>query len=91
MKYEEDYLNEQFAKVLDRIETHFIKFSNQINFSDDAFIDNPTFLKLMNISPKTAQSWRDQGVVGFSQVGSKIYYRKSDIVNLLNKYHMKTT
>jgi hypothetical protein len=39
----------------------------------------------MNISKRTAQSWRDEGKVSFSQIGSKIYYRMSDVQKLLDK------
>ena len=91
MKYDEDYLNEQFAKLLDKFDEHVIKFSAQINLADNAFIDNPTFLKLMGVSQKTAQSWRDQGIISFSQIGSKIFYRKSDIIDMLNKYHIESS
>lgn len=51
-------------------------------------IDNNNFLDLMGISQKTAQSWRDTGVVSFSQVGNKIYYKISDVQELINlNYH----
>ena len=53
------------------------------------FIDNADFLHLMNISKRTAQTWRDSGVIAFSQIGSKIYYRTSDIEDLLNKNYNK--
>ena len=33
---------------------------------------------------KTAQSWRDEGKISFSQVAGKIYYKMSDIQDLLN-------
>jgi len=39
----------------------------------------------MNISKRTAQTWRDEGIVSFSQIGSKIYYRMSDVQKLLDK------
>jgi predicted site-specific integrase-resolvase len=48
-------------------------------------LDNQEFLQLMNISKRTAQSWRDEGKVSFSQIGSKIYYRMSDVQKLLDK------
>ena len=50
----------------------------------DAFLDNQEFLQLMNISKRTAQTWRDQGIISFSQVGGKIYYRMSDVQKLLD-------
>ena len=43
----------------------------------------------MNISKRTAQTWRDEGVVSFSQIGSKIYYRMSDVEKLLEKNYNK--
>lgn len=87
MRYDEDYLNDQFEKLLAKIDSHFAKFSNNMEFADDPVIDNFKFTQLMNISPKTAQSWRDKGLIGYSQIGNKIYYRVSDIKELLNKYH----
>ena len=41
-------------------------------------------MKLMNISKRTAQEWRNKKVIEFAQVGNKIYYRLSDIKKLLN-------
>lgn len=52
-------------------------------------IDNPKFMELMGISQKTAQTWRDTGVVSFSQIGNKIYYRISDIQQLLQDNFIK--
>jgi hypothetical protein len=41
-------------------------------------------MKLMNISKRTAQEWRNKKIILCSQVGNKIYYRLSDIQKLLN-------
>lgn len=91
MRYDEEYLNDQFEKLLAKIESHYTRFANQIEFADDPIIDNARFIKLMGISAKLAQSWRDNGVVSYSQIGSKIYYRLSDIRRLLDRYHVKST
>ena len=57
----------------------------------DVFFDNQEFLQLMNISKRTAQVWRDTGFIGYSQMGNKIYYRLSDIQELLiENYNPKT-
>jgi len=55
----------------------------------DVFLDNQEFLQVMNISKRTAQTWRDSGIISYSQVGAKIYYRVSDIEELLNKNYIK--
>ena len=54
---------------------------------DKVFFDNQEFIQLMNISKRTAQAWRDTRMIAFSQVGSKMYYRLSDILIMLEKYH----
>lgn len=61
----------------------------KMQYINDVFLDNYEFLKVMNISKRTAQSWRDSGIISFSQVGAKIYYRFSDIKELLTKNYKK--
>jgi hypothetical protein len=51
---------------------------------ENIIYDNQEFMKLMNISKRTAQEWRNKEIILFSQVGNKIYYRLSDIQKLLN-------
>lgn len=53
----------------------------------EQFLDNEEFIKLMKISKGTAQTWRDKGIIGFSQIGNKIYYRISDIEQMLDENH----
>lgn len=56
----------------------------------DIFVDNQEFLILMKISKRTAQTWRDEGKISFSQVGNKIYYKLSDVEKLLDEYYNKS-
>lgn len=59
----------------------------QRNNPEQVFFDNQEFIQVMNISKRTAQAWRDTGMIAFSQVGSKMYYRLSDILKMLDKYY----
>jgi len=68
---------------LKEIKTHVKK----ITVPNEAFVDNKQFTKLMGISFRTAQTWRDEGKIGFSQEGKKIYYRLSDIEKFLEDRH----
>lgn len=61
----------------------------KLQYNNDVFLDNQEFLQVMNISKRTAQQWRGSGIIAYSQVGAKIYYRFSDIEDLLNKNHIK--
>lgn len=73
---------ESLLSKMDSLEKQLIK-DRKIS---DPFLDNDEFLTFMNISKRTAQTWRDDGIISFSQVGSKIYYRMSDVQKLLDTH-----
>ena len=59
----------------------------QSNKLDNHIIDNTDFIQLMNISNSTAKNWRNKGVIAYSQIESKFYYKVADIKLLLeNNY-----
>lgn len=76
---------QQYTDLVNRLETLSQKLEEKQKSPEDIFLDNQEFLQLMNISKRTAQTWRDEGKVSFSQIGSKIYYRMSDVQHLLDK------
>jgi hypothetical protein len=83
-------MSEALKERLNNIEKRLEKLTclvtkKQEKLSDKEFIDNQELLKLMNISKRTAQQWRDNKIIGFFQVGNKIYYRLSDIQKLLEE------
>lgn len=47
------------------------------------WLDNQDVCLLLNISPRTLQSYRDTGKISFSQINHKIYYKPVDIEKLL--------
>lgn len=80
---------EQYADLVQRMDAIQSSLSKTQGSSAETFLDNQQFLQLMNISKRTAQSWRDDGIISFSQVGSKIYYQMSDVQKLLEKHKHK--
>ena len=55
----------------------------------EKWFDNQEVMQQLHISKRTLQTWRDEGKIPFSQVGSKIYYSESDINELLKKNYIK--
>lgn len=53
---------------------------------ENTILTNKQFLELMGISSRTGQTWRDNELISFSQVGNCIYYRLSDILIFLSNY-----
>lgn len=75
---------QQYDEILNRIDEIKSEVKNTSKTNGDEFIDNADFIQLMKISKRTAQTWRDDGIISFSQVGSKIYYRMTDVQKLLD-------
>ncbi|PJJ54930.1 helix-turn-helix domain-containing protein [Hymenobacter chitinivorans] len=53
------------------------------------WLDSTEAAALLKISRRTLQTWRDEGLIGFSQVVGKIYYNREEIDRLLLKHHHK--
>ncbi len=70
---------QRLNRILDRIE------SRQRTNPSEVFFDNQEFIQVMHISKRTAQEWRCNSIIAYSQIGNKFYYRLSDILELLDK------
>lgn len=79
--------SQHYQDLLKRLDVIQQEVSNKQKSPADTFIDNQEFIQVMNVSKRTAQSWRDEGIISFSQIGSKIYYRMSDVQALLDKHY----
>lgn len=51
--------------------------------------DNKGLCKELDISSKTLQKYRDQGLIEFSQVGRKITYTAESVNQFLNRHKVK--
>lgn len=84
----EDKIPTELAAIEERLANIEVMLkSRQFNL-DDVFLDNQDFLMLMNVSKRTAQQWRTDGVIAFSQVGGKIYYSMSDVLEMLDQHRV---
>lgn len=50
---------------------------------EEYWMDNQEVCELLKISKRQLQNYRDNGVLPFSQINSKIYYKASDIQKYL--------
>jgi len=81
---------DQYSELLAKLENINAQLNSKADTKKETFLDNQEFLQLMKISKRTAQTWRDEGKISFSQVGSKIYYKLSDVEKLLQAHYNKS-
>lgn len=56
---------------------------------DFGWMSQKEALEILDASPRTMQNWRDQGLVGFSQIGKKIYYSHEEVDKMLQRHYQK--
>jgi hypothetical protein len=82
-------LKHPFNDGLKRIQDRLEYLINQQVFKDKqdpnyVLLDNAEILKLFKISAKTAVNWRDEQILPYSQIKSKIYYKLSDMHKIID-------
>ena len=64
-------MNERFADFIDRLNK---EMGTNENF--DEWLDNGDVCRLLNVSKRTLQSYRDTGKLPFSQINHKVFTNK---------------
>lgn len=76
---------DQYTELVTKLDEINIKLDNTNN--KETFLDNQEFIQMMKISKRTAQTWRDEGKISFSQIGSKVYYKLGDVEGLIQGHY----
>lgn len=85
-----EMLKQKHDLLLIRLENFLDNLNDHRKLPADPFFTNDEFLKIMTVSTRTAQLWRDHHQISFSQISGKIYYRMSDIQKLLDDNYFKS-
>lgn len=60
---------------------------NKLSLNGERFLGNNEVAKLLKVSIRTLQDWRDNNIIPYIQIKGKIIYRQSDIDRLLQNYY----
>ena len=55
-----------------------------LNFRSLILLKTSEFCQMLHITPRTALEWRRDGVVPYIRIQGRIYYRLSDVLNVLD-------
>ena len=80
---------DDYQEILTKINLIHKRVEALTTGTQDTFIDNSEFIQRMKISKRTAQTWRDEKRISYSQIGAKIYYKLADVENLLVQSSIK--
>lgn len=79
-----------FFKLLNRISTSLKKLEgNAPCLNGEHYLTDRQLSQKLNISRRTLQDYRTQGIISYIHLGGKILYRESDIEKLLENAYLK--
>lgn len=86
---EEDKLN----NLLQNIEDLKNMYTSMVDFkkSNESKLvyDNREIREILNVEDKLIRKYRKDGLLGYSKVGDKFFYREKDILQFLDKHYHK--
>lgn len=84
---------EAFQKIIENILEIRQLVSAKVNQNPltDNWLDISEVCRLLKVSKRTLQNYRDNGSLPYSQISGKIYFRAADIQEYLEKHYVKVS
>jgi len=84
--------SDAFKQIISQINALTQKIDNNIRKQplSETWLDIQETCQLLKVSKRTLQAYRDNGILNFSQIGGKIYFKASDIDEHLKKHYHKS-
>jgi hypothetical protein len=80
----------EIVEMLKGLNNKFIKLEFDAKYPlSEKWLDNQEVMQLLNVSKRTLQTYRDENLISFSQVGNKMYYNTKDIEAFLKNNYNK--
>lgn len=75
----------EYQEIISRLNDLEKEVKENHKIPQEVFYDNQEFLQIMHLSKRTASKWRSENLISYSKVEGKIYYKHSDILEVLGK------
>ena len=78
-----------YKEIIERLNAIQDSLKERLIERKTMWLDNQELLQLLKISRRTAQNYRDKNMLPFTLIGNKLFYKMSDVEDLLNRYYHK--
>jgi len=79
---------ELFERMLSKFESFAVRMETLCRLHTDKgigqWLDNQDVCLLLNISPRTLRTLREDGDLGFTRISHKIYYKPEDVEKIVS-------
>ena len=76
-----DGMTNELKALLELTENATMKYTSI--FKEEKWLDNQEVCLMMNITKRTLQTYKDKGLLPYSKLNRKDYYKRSDVQALL--------
>ena len=83
----QDFLNQIQTDLQEMKKILSEKAESEVNAQ---WIESVKVPDILGISRKTWQTYRDKRMIPFSQIGSKIYVKRADLENFMNRHYIES-
>lgn len=80
---------EEFEKKLKCLNVALEKLYSKHNKRMSEWIDNTTVCSILNICMRKLQTYRDNCTIPYSQINGKIFYKRTDIIEVLERFEVQ--
>ena len=80
----------ELAEFLETVRSLRTEIINAKRPPEQVLLDDVDFRELLKISKRTAAGYREQGIITYSKVQGKIFYKLSDILEFVDSYKIPT-
>ncbi len=87
IKYDSIATYPELIQILEHIDERIAEASCP---PDQIIWSNKKLCKELEVSPRTAAYWRSKGKITYIKVDGLVYYRKSDVLEFLLQYQIKS-
>lgn len=76
---------EVIEQKFEQFVTHMDELCTKHNRKVSEWLDNADVCRILNISKRTLQTYRDNGTIPYAQINHKMFYKPSDVEKVLDQ------
>ena len=80
---------EQLLSTIKKAATEISAIAEECSINSE-WIENGELAEMLGLSKRQLQGYRERGVLGFSTIGRKIYYRRDEVEKLIKNNTIKS-
>ena len=80
---------EELQRTLCAIQEGMSNLETLVESANNKPLTEKEVVEMLSVSSKTLRNYRNEGIIGYSQIGKKFFYRMKDIQKMLDESYVE--